>query len=104
MCVRTRSRDEHLRRARVFEGVAGVASPHAQIHPHPQARTRLSLKRVLSPTLQTTPLARCADPVKVTTNVCQNCDGRGVIVCQNCEGTGIQPRFLERFSPDDFMD
>ena len=43
-------------------------------------------------------------PVKVTTNVCQNCDGRGVIVCQNCEGTGIQPRFLERFSPDDFMD
>jgi len=43
-------------------------------------------------------------PVKATANVCQNCDGRGVIVCQNCEGTGIQPRFLERYSPDDFMD
>jgi DnaJ-class molecular chaperone len=42
--------------------------------------------------------------VKATANVCQNCDGRGVIVCQNCEGTGIQPRFLERYSPDDFMD
>ena len=28
----------------------------------------------------------------------------GVIVCDNCQGTGIQPRFLERYSPDDFMD
>jgi len=45
-----------------------------------------------------------AYPVKATENVCQNCDGRGVIVCDNCQGSGIQPRFLERFSPDDFMD
>lgn len=43
-------------------------------------------------------------PVKVTKDVCTNCEGRGVIVCDNCQGTGIQPRFLERFSPDDFMD
>lgn len=43
-------------------------------------------------------------PIKATTNVCINCDGRGVVICQNCEGTGIQPRFLERYSPDDFMD
>jgi hypothetical protein len=43
-------------------------------------------------------------PVKATENVCLNCDGRGVIVCDNCQGTGLQPRFLERFSPDDFMD
>jgi len=45
-----------------------------------------------------------AYPPKVTTNVCMSCDGRGVIVCDNCQGTGIQPRFLERYSPDDFMD
>jgi len=45
-----------------------------------------------------------AYPVKATENVCSNCDGRGVVVCDNCQGTGIQPRFLERFSPDDFMD
>ena len=45
-----------------------------------------------------------AYPPKVTENVCQACDGRGVIVCDNCEGTGLQPRFLERYSPDDFMD
>jgi hypothetical protein len=43
-------------------------------------------------------------PVKATENQCQNCDGRGVIVCDNCQGTGLQPRFLERYSPDDFMD
>lgn len=43
-------------------------------------------------------------PVKATENVCLACDGRGVEVCQNCKGTGIQPRFLERYSPDDFMD
>jgi len=43
-------------------------------------------------------------PVKATENICQNCDGRGVVVCDNCEGTGLQPRFLERYSPDDFMD
>ena len=36
--------------------------------------------------------------------MCINCDGRGVVVCDNCQGTGIQPRFLERYSPDDFMD
>jgi len=43
-------------------------------------------------------------PVKATENVCVNCDGRGVIVCDNCQGSGFQPRFLERYSPDDFMD
>ena len=45
-----------------------------------------------------------AYPVKVAEKGCQRCAGRGVNVCDNCEGTGIQPRFLERFSPDDFMD
>ena len=46
-----------------------------------------------------------AYPPKTTgPSACQACDGRGVIVCQNCQGTGIQPRFLERYSPDDFMD
>jgi len=43
-------------------------------------------------------------PVKVAENVCANCDGRGVVVCGNCQGSGLQPRFLERYSPDDFMD
>jgi len=44
-------------------------------------------------------------PPKVTgEGTCINCDGRGVIVCDNCQGTGLQPRFLERYSPDDFMD
>ena len=41
---------------------------------------------------------------QVSVNMCISCDGRGVIVCDNCQGTGIQPRFLERYSPDDFMD
>jgi hypothetical protein len=75
-------------------------------------------------------------PPKVTSNVCSNCEGRGVVVCDNCQvahprlppsqprsrlaettlidgatyllrarqGTGLQPRFLERYSADDFMD
>jgi len=44
-------------------------------------------------------------PIRVTgSEQCDACDGRGVVVCDNCEGTGIQPRFLERYSPDDFMD
>jgi hypothetical protein len=43
-------------------------------------------------------------PVKVKTDICIACDGRGIIVCDSCEGTGIQKRFLERYSPDDFMD
>lgn len=43
-------------------------------------------------------------PVKATENQCFSCDGRGVIVCDNCQGSGLQPRFLERYSPDDFMD
>jgi len=43
-------------------------------------------------------------PVKATKNVCDTCGGKGVVVCDNCQGTGIQPRFLERYSPDDFMD
>lgn len=36
--------------------------------------------------------------------VCGYCDGEGRITCFNCNGTGIQPRFLDRLSPDDFMD
>ena len=43
-------------------------------------------------------------PPKVTEEVCLVCDGRGVVVCDNCQGTTVQPRFLERYSPDDFMD
>ena len=43
-------------------------------------------------------------PVKATEKVCASCDGRGLVICDNCGATGIQPRFLERFSPDDFMD
>jgi len=43
-------------------------------------------------------------PVKATSDICTICDGRGVAVCDNCDGSGIQPRFLERYSPDDFMD
>ena len=43
-------------------------------------------------------------PVKATEKVCSLCSGRGVVVCDNCDGTGIQPRYLERYSPDDFMD
>ena len=43
-------------------------------------------------------------PVLVTEAICNVCDGRGVVVCDNCQGTGLQPRFLERYSPDDFMD
>ena len=82
------------------------ADQHICVH----ARTRaydasLSLTCVLDPPPSSYFVSvLCSDPVKATANVCQNCDGRGVIVCQNCEGTGIQPRFLERYSPDDFMD
>ena len=44
-------------------------------------------------------------PVKSSgADKCETCDGRGVVICDNCSGTGIQPRFLERYSPDDFMD
>ena len=43
-------------------------------------------------------------PVKATEKICALCSGKGVVVCDSCEGTGIQKRFLERFSPDDFMD
>jgi len=43
-------------------------------------------------------------PPKATESVCEACDGRGVVVCDNCQGSGLQPRFLERYSPDDFMD
>ncbi len=30
--------------------------------------------------------------------------GRHPVSGDNCQGSGIQPRFLERFSADDFMD
>jgi len=46
-----------------------------------------------------------AYPPKVTgPSACLNCEGRGFVVCDNCQGSGIQPKFLERYSPDDFMD
>lgn len=35
---------------------------------------------------------------------CSYCDGKGKIKCMNCAGTGVQPRFLDRLSPDDFLD
>lgn len=43
-------------------------------------------------------------PVKATDKTCQRCSGRGVTVCDNCDGSGVQPRFLERYSPEDFME
>ncbi|CAN8061859.1 unnamed protein product [Agarophyton chilense] len=35
---------------------------------------------------------------------CSYCEGVGNIKCFNCSGSGIQPRFLDRLSPEDFMD
>lgn len=35
---------------------------------------------------------------------CSYCDGAGRNKCFNCAGSGIQPRFLDRLSPEDFMD
>lgn len=35
---------------------------------------------------------------------CGYCEGVGELKCFNCAGSGIQPRFLDRVSPDDFMD
>ena len=43
-------------------------------------------------------------PPKVTKLQCSSCEGRGVVICDNCQGTGVQPRFLERFSPEDWED
>merc|ERR1719491_2666707 len=43
-------------------------------------------------------------PQKTTVKTCLRCAGRGVTVCDNCDGSGIQPRYLERYSADDFMD
>lgn len=36
--------------------------------------------------------------------LCSFCDGNKTTRCVNCNGSGIQPRFLDRLSPDDFMD
>lgn len=36
--------------------------------------------------------------------VCSFCDGVGTIMCTNCAGKGTQPRYLDRYSPEDFMD
>lgn len=36
--------------------------------------------------------------------VCSYCETTGKIRCMNCAGRGIQPRFLDRYGPDDFMD
>ena len=35
---------------------------------------------------------------------CTYCDGKGTILCKNCEGSGVQPQYLDRLSPEDFMD
>eukprot|EP00871_Galdieria_phlegrea_P004746 jgi/Galph1/5272/GphlegSOOS_G3935.1 len=36
--------------------------------------------------------------------VCYICKGAGKVTCNNCAGSGIQPRYLDRYSPEDFMD
>lgn len=55
----------------------------------------------------TTPCNVCnssgKDPLDQT-KTCTYCEGNGNIKCFNCAGSGIQPRFLDRLSPDDFMD
>lgn len=35
---------------------------------------------------------------------CNYCDAVGRVKCFNCGGSGLQPRFLDRMSPEDFMD
>ncbi|PXF46861.1 Protein disulfide-isomerase LQY1, chloroplastic [Gracilariopsis chorda] len=66
----------------------------------------------------TQPCAECQGETTTVCNVCNGskqdplddsksctyCDGKGRIKCFNCAGSGIQPRFLDRLSPDDFMD
>lgn len=43
-------------------------------------------------------------PVREVQYPCPTCEARGVIICTNCEGTGKQPRFMDKYSPEDFMD
>ncbi|GJQ15990.1 hypothetical protein GpartN1_g7819.t1 [Galdieria partita] len=38
------------------------------------------------------------------TELCSFCDGIGTVVCTNCAGRGTQPRYLDRYSPEDFLD
>lgn len=45
----------------------------------------------------------CKDPIDPEL-ACSYCDAMGSLSCFNCGGSGIQPRFLDRLSPDDFMD
>ena len=55
----------------------------------------------------TTPCNVCnasgKDPLDPT-KTCSYCDGKALIKCFNCAGSGVQPRFLDRLSPEDFMD
>jgi hypothetical protein len=43
-------------------------------------------------------------PGRAPSDACSYCGGEGKVRCFNCAGSGIQPRFLDRLSPDDFMD
>ncbi|KAK4526862.1 hypothetical protein GAYE_SCF28MG4780 [Galdieria yellowstonensis] len=50
---------------------------------------------------------RCGGSGKNPTDAseqCSFCDGVGTTMCSNCAGRGTQPRYLDRFSPEDFMD
>lgn len=39
-----------------------------------------------------------------TTDPCFYCEGVGTTTCSNCDGSGVQPRYLDRLRPEDFMD
>jgi hypothetical protein len=43
-------------------------------------------------------------PIIEFDNPCRVCKGKGVLVCRVCEGSGIQPGYLDKLSPEDFMD
>lgn len=50
------------------------------------------------------PESKKGSSVASKASICSYCEGEGKIRCFNCSGTGIQPRFLDRLSPEDFMD
>lgn len=43
-------------------------------------------------------------PIKEFDDPCLKCEGRGVRICTTCDGSGFQPQFMDKFSPEDFMD